>query len=271
MSLGSDHFHHDGDPVARLLERAADAALFGDVATLDDERDAAELGIDLEYETEQLELAAATLDLADLDLADLERGAAEQMPAELAARLRALADALHAPAPPAIPLRTDRPARPLSEKVAWIAAAASITVAVASTWPVLLDALRAAPTQSDFLATHPNSLRASWTATNDGHIVGAVAGEVRFDPATGDGELHIEGLAQNDPAREQYQLWIFDAERDERFPVDGGVFDITCSGRAVIAIRSKLAVQRPTMFAVTIERPGGAVVSERRIALVAKP
>ncbi|MCE2883138.1 MAG: anti-sigma factor [Planctomycetaceae bacterium] len=266
MSLPPDHFDQGGDPVERLLARAADAALFGDVATLDDERDAAALGIDLEYETEQFELAAAALDLADL-----ERTADDPMPAALASRLHALADALHAPAPPAIPLRADRPARPLSEKVAWIAAAASITVAVASSWPVLLDALRAAPTTSDFLATHPNSLRASWSATNDGHIVGAVAGEVRFDPATGDGELHIEGLAQNDPAREQYQLWIFDAGRDERFPVDGGVFDITCSGRAVIAIRSKLAVQRPTMFAVTVERPGGAVVSERRIALVAKP
>ncbi|MFZ9916579.1 MAG: hypothetical protein ACO3IB_14765, partial [Phycisphaerales bacterium] len=229
MNRDSDQSRQDGDPVERLLARAADAALFGDVATLDDERDATELGIDLRYETEQFELAAA-----EFDLADLARSEREPMPAELATRLHALADALHAPASPAIPMRARRAPRPFSEKVAWIAAAASITIAIASGWPVLREAMRAAPSRGDFLDTHPNALRASWTATEDIHVVGTVAGEVRFDPATGEGELHIEGLAPNDPALEQYQLWIFDAERDERFPVDGGVFDVACEGRAVI-------------------------------------
>jgi hypothetical protein len=82
------------------------------------------------------------------------------------------------------------------------------------------------------------------------------------------------GLPANDPKRYQYQLWIFDADRDERFPVDGGVFDIapaTADGDVIVPIRAKLPVGRPGLFALTRERPGGVVVSDRKeIACLAK-
>ena len=130
-----------------------------------------------------------------------------------------------------------------------------------------------------FLAAHPNAVHWPWNTTGDPTAPGAVAGEAYFDPATGEGALVIEGLAPNDPAREQYQLWIFDRTRDERFPVDGGVFDVrreggrdaATAGRTVIAIRAQLPVREPYLFAITVERPGGTVVSERRIAMLAKP
>ena len=81
----------------------------------------------------------------------------------------------------------------------------------------------------------------------------------------------IGGLAANDPTELQYQLWIFDAERDERYPVDGGVFDIAPEGgTAVIPIRATLPVETAALFAVTVEPPGGVVVSDRRIALLAQ-
>jgi len=39
----------------------------------------------------------------------------------------------------------------------------------------------------------------------------------------------------------------------------------------LVPIEAKLRVQKPTLFAVTVEKPGGVVVSDqKRIALVAK-
>ena len=77
------------------------------------------------------------------------------------------------------------------------------------------------------------------------------------------------GLAANDPARAQYQLWIFDGARDQAHPVDGGVFDVR-SGDVVVPIHAAVKVFSPRLFAVTVERPGGVVVSKReRIVLTA--
>ena len=74
----------------------------------------------------------------------------------------------------------------------------------------------------------------------------------------------------NDQAQRQYQLWIFDRNQDEKTPVDGGVFDITSDGEVIIPIRAKLRVAEAYLFAVTIEKPGGVVVSSReRLPLLA--
>ena len=54
-------------------------------------------------------------------------------------------------------------------------------------------------------------------------------GEVVWSAAEQRGYLRIAGLPVNDPKARQYQLWIFDARRDERYPVDSGVFDVTMS------------------------------------------
>ena len=83
--------------------------------------------------------------------------------------------------------------------------------------------------------------------------------------------MRFSGLQANAPTDFQYQLWIFDAERDERFPVDGGVFDIPVGqDEVVVPIDARLPVGEATLFAVTVEAPGGVVVSDRsRIAVVA--
>jgi hypothetical protein len=72
------------------------------------------------------------------------------------------------------------------------------------------------------------------------------------------------GLASNDPKVHQYQIWIFDAERDKRYPIDGGVFDVPADANdIVIPIHAALQVLKPAAFAVTVEKPGGVVVSAR--------
>ena len=74
---------------------------------------------------------------------------------------------------------------------------------------------------------------------------------------------------RNDPSRAQYQLWIFDAKREQAHPVDGGVFDVR-DGEVIVPIHAAIQVFAPKLFAVTVEKPGGVVVSKReRIVLTA--
>jgi Anti-sigma-K factor rskA len=113
------------------------------------------------------------------------------------------------------------------------------------------------------LLAKADTLKVALGATKDPAAAG-VTGDVVWDPATQRGFLHFSGLAANDPAVHQYQIWIFDGARDKRFPVDGGVFDIPANtSDVVIPIRAALMVHKPAAFAVTVEKPGGVVVSGR--------
>ncbi len=113
------------------------------------------------------------------------------------------------------------------------------------------------------LLAKTDSLKIPLGATKDPAAAG-VTGDVVWDPVTQRGFLHFAGLGANDPAMHQYQIWIFDAGRDKRYPVDGGVFDVPANaGEVVIPIRASLMVRKPAAFAVTLEKPGGVVVSGR--------
>lgn len=123
----------------------------------------------------------------------------------------------------------------------------------------------------DIVAASEGAVVIPWSPGGD--AAGAdVTGEVAWSGASQTGVMRFRGLLANIPADFQYQLWIFDAERDERYPVDGGVFDVP-EGMDVIdiPIRATLPITTPTLFAVSVERPGGVVVSDRqRIATVAE-
>ncbi len=109
----------------------------------------------------------------------------------------------------------------------------------------------------------------NWTATEDGYASGA-GGDVVWSDSRNEGYMRISGLHVNDPSVDQYQLWVFDKTRDERYPVDGGVFDVT-GGEVIIPIDPKIAVDEAFLFAITVEKPGGVVVSDReRIVLLAQ-
>jgi hypothetical protein len=113
------------------------------------------------------------------------------------------------------------------------------------------------------LLAKSDSLKITLGATKDPAAAG-VSGDVVWDPVTQRGFARFVGLAPNDPAVHQYQLWIFDGGRDKRFPVDGGVFDIPANAtEVVIPIHAALPVLSAKAFAVTVERPGGVVVSGR--------
>lgn len=106
-----------------------------------------------------------------------------------------------------------------------------------------------------------------------GDAAGAgVAGEVVWSPTGQRGQARLTGLAVNDPAVARYQVWIVDRTRDERFPVDGGRFDVSAVGEQVITIEPRLPIGAVASFAITLETPAGVVVSSQdRVVARAAP
>jgi len=156
----------------------------------------------------------------------------------------------------------------------WWAAAAALLIAVAGWYP-RLSGPPAAPTLAQLRArldSTPGVIRWQFVPSGDPGGAGA-SGEVVFDPASQHGYLRFVGLRPNDPRQSEYQLWIFDGERDDRYPVDGGVFDVAAAtAEVIVPITARVSVGKPALFAVTVERPGGVVVSAREhIVVLAKP
>jgi hypothetical protein len=233
---------------------------------------------------EGFDLAAAALALATIP--------AEPLPGRLAAKVRSAAPTTGAaraagpvglpggvPSPPGPPAPAAR--RDLFRLGGWAVAAACLAIAWAA-WqrpPQVLETerlvLQAPPPEPSpaarreaLLREAPDARTVAWTATRDAAAQGA-SGDVVWSGARQAGFMRIRGLQRNDRARAQYQLWVFDAARDAAHPVDGGVFDVTAD-EVVVPIHAAVAVDRPTLFAVTVERPGGVVVSRReRIVLAA--
>jgi len=235
-------------------------------------------------DTDAFDRVAAAVALAGLRV--------EPMPDTVRARVKAGADAYFAargdarldPAPAEV---TYLPARPKAATAwgGWFAAAAALVLAAVGWWQVdrmdrqmsgLVAQQAAAPRSAEQLLAElegrPGTQVIPWTATED-PAAGGAGGAVVWNEGEQAGLMRFSGLAPNDPAVAQYQLWIFDAERDERFPVDGGVFDVPPGAEEVLVpIRARLPVGEAVLFAITVEPPGGVVVSSReRIALVAQP
>jgi len=115
--------------------------------------------------------------------------------------------------------------------------------------------------RTELIATSADLIEAPWTPGTH-PFKQQVSGDVVWSNAMQKGYLRFTNMPVNDPAAEQYQLWIIDPQRDDK-PIDGGVFDISKSGEVIVPINAKLGVVNPQAFAVTIEKPGGVVVSSQ--------
>lgn len=254
------------NPADRLLELLADRAVEPLTRKEEAELDAL-LRSTPDVDTDGFDLAAAAADLAMFGIGT------EPMPEALRVRVSELGREWCAPRGAvqrsALPSGKRRERMNFALWTGWLAAAAAIVLAFAGWWtreqPVLppADGLRLLRSKATDVVT------CAWTA-GPSDSSPAASGEVIWSPGRQEGYMVFRNMRPNDPAAEQYQLWIFDKERDERYPVDGGVFDVTASGECIVPIHPAVRVKEATLFAVTIERPGGVVVSDRtRLPLLA--
>ena len=158
----------------------------------------------------------------------------------------------------------------------WLAAAACLLLAVGTWWwtrtqtpTQVAEPKQLSPSEqrAKLIAEAADVTTIKWTATPDPNAKGA-SGDVVWSAREQKGYMRFVGLTPNDRATFQYQLWIFDKNRDDKFPVDGGVFDVSSTGEVIVPITAKLKVDDVALFAVTIERPGGVVVSKRERIVV---
>ncbi|MDF1810250.1 MAG: anti-sigma factor [Phycisphaerales bacterium] len=237
--------------------------------------------------TNEMEFAAATIDVAAAMVDPVE------LPEGLIERLKLSVDdyPVQEPVDQSIPISQYQAAdfgidTTSSNWVPWMVAAASVLI---TTVLILMprNASQVPDLDSQRLALIDNTpeselIRWDWISTGDEAVAGDVIGDVVWSDTLNKGYMRISGLAINDPSLEQYQLWIFDSTRPSgalpqfgeglltQRPVDGGVFDINAEGEVIIEIDAKLFIREAAAFAITIEPPGGVVVSDRsRVPLLA--
>ena len=247
------------------------------------------------------DLAAASVDLATMQIVEMPAGVADkilatvgippasaqlsQVPGTLAGIAPPRPVAMPQPQPreaPVIPI-TSAPRRSRAPMVFALVAAACLALAIGAVlWargqkPEKIEVVRVpvqpspAEARQQLLDQATDVTTLAWSATPDPAATGA-SGDVVWSASKQKGFMRFKGLAPNDPTKTQYQLWIFDKNRDEKYPVDGGVFDVGSNGEVIVTISPRLRVSDPTLFAVTVEAPGGVVVSKReRIVVTAAP
>lgn len=186
----------------------------------------------------------------------------EPMPAGLMDRLEADAERWRDSSPVgAIPIERGRPTGAgWGSILPWGLAAACLVIAVWG-WMSGSEPQAIAVSDARAMLIDRGATLYPWADNDNG-----VGGDIVWDNHAQQGYMRFRDLAPNDPTSIQYQLWIFDKQRNEQFnAVDGGVFDVSDAvvdpqtGDAIIPINAKLEVFEPALFAVTTEPPGGVV------------
>jgi hypothetical protein len=218
---------------------------------------------------------AALAQLGMLKLDTQQGTPAAALPAELRARILALAAQ-----PRVADLYAQRERKASEQKTAGSGfGMRDIGWAVAAAFALAFVLIRPNTALEDFIAVDAATLTAQVDAAADRVVLPwsgprepgyeNVRGEVVWSDAQQRGYMRLAGLPANDATAAQYQLWIVDPERSAQ-PVDGGVFNMPSgAGEVLIQITAKLAVDEPTVFAITLEQPGGVVVSAGPLLVLA--
>ncbi|MDH3492145.1 MAG: anti-sigma factor [Acidobacteriota bacterium] len=267
----------------RLLELLSDEATFGLNA---EER--TEMGKLKKKHPEfandfSFEAAAAAFQIASLDQT-------EEMPDFLKNRIADQADDIwrerfgnRQSEAIAVDEEQDQPKTAFLQWLGWAVAAAACAALVANIWfavprgSEIADDDRPVKTEEkvptlaekrEALLASSSPIRTSWESPDKSLNV---EGDVVWSDSKQEGYMRFRGLPANDKSKEAYQLWIFDETQDEATPIDGGVFDVNEDGEVIVPIDANLRVKGPKAFAVTVEKPGGVVVSKReKVVALAK-
>ncbi len=269
----------------KLLELLSDKAL----ASLEDDELKELQGLEKEFPEaikmrESFELAAAAVQLADLDMS-------EPLPLHLKERILKDAEKLFESSE--IRLESSETRRPVEvtstesrDRVpffAWlgwaVAGAACVALAIniyltrlretTTTTQTTVEVQQKQPTlaeEREKLLAFPDTIKLEW---HDPKNPKEIIGDLVWSNSTQKGFVRFYKLPANDPNKETYQLWIVD--ESQKYPIDGGLFNVSSQGEVILPIDARLKVEKPKMFAVTAEKPGGVVVSDlKRLMAVAK-
>ncbi len=272
------------DKQEKLMDLLIKKAVEGLDAAEQRELDALDANTSDEFHS--LEMTVAAISVAGLPMD-------EPLPAYLISKISADAEQFltekaeaASPWPPARPaVEKDSARMPWFGWLGWAAAAAACIVLAINIWstrtkpvdivkntpPVATPrVLSDAEKREEMMRSNVAMVKANWAAGNVKEL-SQVSGDVIWSDEKQSGYMRFKGLPKNDVSKETYQLWIFDKTQDKATPIDGGTFDVTSDGEVVIPINAKLKAQGAEMFAITIEKPGGVVVSKReKIAALAK-
>ena len=283
----------------RLLELLADQTIFGlSEEELVELKELKRQFPDWEKEL-SLELTAAAIGLSDLDVSD-------ELPVNLREKIFAnaeeffgkteasqevvnfapqAAEPINSPATASITnIVETAPERPFWQWLGWAVAAAACVALAINIWstrspqpevaqnsPVAQSPtpqLSAAQERAQLLAAASDKVEIPLAnPKNEKEILGEMVWSNKLQK----GYVHFSKLPANDVAKETYQLWIVDATRDQKTPVNGGVFDVSATGEVTIPVDPELTIRKPAAIAVTKEKPGGVVVSaQENVVALAK-
>jgi anti-sigma-K factor RskA len=247
----------------RLLELLADRATQG--LSADERRELERLiaenpGINPEV----LELTAAAL-------ANATAGPVEPVPAGLRATLAAAAEQWIGQDTSVVAKIQPHAQRPKTAVWSgWLVAAACLALAAVAWWPRLpkpdMAAQRLAMMGQPRSTTMPLAPFVMGDAHEPPEVLG-VTGDVVWNESAQRGFIRLAGLPPKDPAKEQYQIWLVD-DRGMNFRINGGVFDSTSAQEMIVPITPDLHTRGVKAVAVTIEPPGGVVVSDMKRRVV---
>lgn len=263
------------DEKEMMLDLLCDKFVYG--LSDDEARELDRIGYD-PAEARSIEQTVATLGL--VDLSDDAR-----MPAGLQAKLSAAADDYFGPAPAEdympdraviVPETTGGIGKSWFGWLGWATAAfASLALAVTlfvNRGNENVAGVTPTPTPTPEERLDPAQQRQKMIESSPGQVIMAewapgkmpnvdVSGDVVWNAAKQVGYLRLKGLPKNDVSSETYQLWIVDGSQDPKTPIDGGTFDVQSDGEVIVPIDAKLKAMDPKAFAITVEKPGGVVVS----------
>lgn len=239
----------------------------------------------IERETEKFELTIAAVDLGFQQTSDVQTSMPEDLRQKVVAGAEKLFESRKQTQAAKVEMKDRNSTGGLTtrEAVAWVAAAAAVILmftglnpfAPAIEKPIASNPegqgtkqVQPVSLETQFgnfaSAKAPDLVRVPWSAASDEAKASNASGEVVWRDSTQSGYMVFENLASNDPEESQYQLWIFDTVTDQKYPVDGGVFNVAAGEKTIVPIDARIPVAKAVMFAITKEVPGGVVVSDRK-------
>ena len=288
----SPHSNHD-----RLLELLAERALVGLDADEQHELESL-LQAHPDFDAESLDRTAALLDCAaaGAETEPLPQPLQDRIRAQAMSALRPRSSGeegsgdrsesaraeTHDRAKPSHGWRMHR-----REVVAWLAAAACLWVAVfvwytrptpapppelpavasieAPATPPATDTpdpsaatLTVAQQREQLLASAPDVLHLRLVNSDSGAVAREPGGDIVWSSGQQIGYLRLQGLANDEPAQRQYQLWIIEGDASRNEFINGGMFCVDRNtGEVTVPIQADYFVQLPKMFLVSVEPLGG--------------